>query len=338
LGNNLFKSSPVKVPGDHKFAQLNTFGRHTCGIDRDSKAWCWGTNSWGSLGSGTNISQSYVPVAVAGGLSFKKVSAGSDHSCGITLGSVLYCWGNNDWRQLGTGNNTVANSPVAVNIPEAVIDVATGAGSTCAVGVSTKAYCWGANSIGQVGDGQKINYGNVFVALPSVVVGGHAYEAIDASQQFACGLNTAGAAYCWGSNQTKLGNGPQGTDTSTPVAVSGGLTFQSLSTGFTHSCAIAPNADLYCWGSNGNGQLGVAGTHSYVPVRAANNMKAAEVAASGIGTGSGSHTCAISQDRLTVQCWGRNEYGQLGNGQTTTPASVNSAPVIVIGQKPLPQN
>jgi alpha-tubulin suppressor-like RCC1 family protein len=67
-------------------------------------------------------------------------------------------------------------------------------------------------------------------------------------------------------------------------------------------------------------------------------MLAAEVGASGIGTGSGSHTCAISQDRLTVNCWGSNEYGQLGSGLTTIPTAVNYAPVIVSGQKPLPKN
>ena len=67
-------------------------------------------------------------------------------------------------------------------------------------------------------------------------------------------------------------------------------------------------------------------------------MSAAEVAAAGIGTGSGGHTCAISVDRLTVQCFGKNEFGQLGNGQTTAPSSINSQPVIVIGQKPLPNN
>jgi alpha-tubulin suppressor-like RCC1 family protein len=62
---------------------------------------------------------------------------------------------------------------------------------------------------------------------------------------------------------------------------------------------------------------------------------ASEVAASGIATGSGSHSCAISKDRLTVLCWGRNDTGQLGNGSTTPGASSNPAPSIVVSQKPL---
>jgi alpha-tubulin suppressor-like RCC1 family protein len=63
-------------------------------------------------------------------------------------------------------------------------------------------------------------------------------------------------------------------------------------------------------------------------------IQAIEVAASGIGTGSGSHSCAISKDRLTVWCWGRNDAGQLGNGNITLGATANATPTIVVGQKP----
>jgi alpha-tubulin suppressor-like RCC1 family protein len=69
-------------------------------------------------------------------------------------------------------------------------------------------------------------------------------------------------------------------------------------------------------------------------MRAAGNLTAAEVSASGIGTGSASHTCMIASNRLTVYCFGRNDVGQLGNGATTAETSVNSGPVIVAGQKP----
>jgi alpha-tubulin suppressor-like RCC1 family protein/uncharacterized protein YjdB len=338
LGANSFSSVPLQLPGNLRFAQIATFGRHTCGVTKqDAKLYCWGANSWYQLGSGTNISQSYTPVAVSTNQSFRKVAVGSDHSCGITVGNKLYCWGNNDWRQLGTGNNSVAQTPVAIAVPGDVADVEAGPGFTCAVTMFGKTYCWGANSIGQVGDGGQISYGNAFVALPSEVVGGLSMKQVDAGNQFACGLTQNGAAYCWGSNNGKFGNGP-GNDSSSPKAVSGGINFASISTGYGHSCGVATNAELWCWGSNGNGQLGVALPNSTVPVRAANNMLASEVSAAGIGTGSGAHTCAISQDRLTVQCFGRNDVGQLGNGLTTTSTAVNSSPVIVVGQKPLPKN
>jgi alpha-tubulin suppressor-like RCC1 family protein len=55
-----------------------------------------------------------------------------------------------------------------------------------------------------------------------------------------------------------------------------------------------------------------------------------------VASGSGSYTCAISADRLTTYCWGRNDVGQLGNGATTGPDAVNSVPSAVRGQSPLP--
>ena len=74
---------------------------------------------------------------------------------------------------------------------------------------------------------------------------------------------------------------------------------------------------MYCWGSNSSGQLGSAVANGTATPTRVWSILAIEVAASGIATGSGSHSCAISKDRLTVWCWGRNDTGQLGNGATT---------------------
>ena len=168
---------------------------------------------------------------------------------------------------------------------------------------------------------------------PSLVVGGLSFASITGGQSYACGLTTGNLAYCWGSNGGKFGNGNT-TDSSSPIAVAGGHQFSMISSGFAHSCGVTLTNDVACWGSNGNGQIGTSSMTLRVP-NVVSGIKAAEVAASGIGTGSGSHSCAISKDRLTVYCWGRNEFGQLGNGATTAQAVLNPTPTIVVGQKPL---
>ena len=213
--------------------------------------------------------------------------------------------------------------------------ISAGASFTCGVATSGSTYCWGANSIGQTGDGKTINYGNVFVSTPQAVVGGLAFKSVSLGSQYACGVTNGGQGYCWGSNNTKFGSGNV-TDSSSPVAVAGGLTFRSISTGYGHACGVTTDDSVYCWGGNGNGQLGNAIQNgSNAPIRAAGTLTAAEVAASGIGTGSASHTCMISKNRLTVYCFGRDDVGQLGNGSTTSSAAINANPVIVVGQKPL---
>ena len=333
LGETVMSNVPVKLPGDLRFAQISTYGRHTCGITLGGAAYCWGYNGWGSLGNGSNAGQSATPVAVSGGITFRSISAGADHTCGVSTDNRAYCWGNNDWRQLGTGT-AFAGTPVLVSSALSFAKITAGTAFTCGITTGGDTYCWGANSIGQIGDGAKISYGNTFASTPQKVVGGQTFQSVTLGNQFACALTQIGQGFCWGSNNSKLGNGTTGVDTSTPVQMGGGVLFQTISAGYGHACGVTTTSLVYCWGANGSGQLGSTTANGSLPVRAG-SIEASEVAASGIGTGSGSHSCAISKDRLTVLCWGRNDAGQLGNGATTPGATANATPAIVVSQKPL---
>ena len=130
-------------------------------------------------------------------------------------------------------------------------------------------YCWGANSIGQIGDGGKISYGNVFVATPQKVVGGQTFQSVTLGNQFACAITPVGQGYCWGSNNSKLGTGPNGTDSSSPVQMTGGHVVPADLRRATATRAASPRAlQVYCWGSNGSGQLGATVANGSTPVRA----------------------------------------------------------------------
>ena len=333
LGANEMSNVPMKLPGNLRFSQISTYGRHTCGITSAGKAYCWGYNGWGSLGDGSNAGMSFTPVAVSGGITFRAISAGADHTCGVATDNRAFCWGNNDWRQLGTGT-VFTSSPTLVSETLRFAKITAGTSFTCGITTGNETYCWGANSIGQIGDGAKISYGNAFVSAPQKVVGNNTFQSVTLGNQFACAVTPLGQGYCWGSNSAKLGTGPNGTDSSSPVPVIGGQMFQSISAGYGHACGVTTANSVYCWGLNGSGQLGANVANGSTPVRAG-AIDAIEVAASGIGTGSGSHSCAISSNRLTVWCWGRNDAGQLGNGGTTPGATANSTPAIVVSQKPL---
>lgn len=335
VGDGVFRSEPHRVPGDHRFVQLTTFSRFTCGLTREGKAWCWGTNNWGSLGNGTNIPFSATPVAVAGNRTFTRLTAGADHACGVEAGSgQLLCWGHNDWGQFGRGNTASSNVPVPAAGGMVVSSAVVASSATCALSPAGKAWCWGANNSGQSGNGLTIPYGNQWLTTPVEVVGNRTFTSLSMGNHFVCGLTQGGQGYCWGSNLGKFGNG-NGTDSSTPVPMGSGMAFKTISAGSGHMCGVNTQDEVWCWGGNRNGQLGaVAPNGSTVPLRAGGNLRAAEVAAAGIGTGSGAHTCAISLDRLTTWCWGRNEVGQSGNGTTSLPEAVNPLPSIVVGQRP----
>lgn len=336
IGATAFSAQPVQLPGGHRFTQIATYGRSTCGIRTDSKAMCWGNNSWGALGQPTNVAFSATPQEVAGNLSFRQLSAGGDHMCGITTDAKAYCWGNNQWGQFGIGNTSSNHIPQAVGGGSSFGSITAGSQFSCAMTIGFAGFCWGADGAGQHGTGLPISFGNTYTMAARAMLNPPALTSLYASNNLACGLTAAGAAYCWGSS-TGGRLGSTGNETSTPRAVAGGLSFRNLSVGAVHSCGVTLTFEVYCWGMNVNGQLGQTLTNgSVTPIRAGGTLLASEVSAANISTGSASFTCAESKDRLTTYCWGRNDVGQLGNGTTTSDVAINSTPTIVVGQKPLP--
>ena len=124
-------------------------------------------------------------------------------------------------------------------------------------------------------------------------MGGQTFQSVTLGTH-SCAALANGTAKCWGGNSAgQLGNGTQ-TASSTPVQVSGGQVFQTISAGYGHACGVTTLFQVYCWGLNGSGQLGANVANGSTPVRAG-SVEAIEVAASGIGTGSGSHSCAMAR-------------------------------------------
>lgn len=137
-----------------------------------------------------------------------------------------------------------------------------------------------------------------------------------------CALMSDTTVRCWGSNNFgQLGDGTN-IDHTTPVEVSGLFGARQLSVGSDHACAVLDDDTVRCWGSNVNGQLGDAQTPLtswWVPVTVDGLADVVEVRAGE------DHTCALIADG-TVQCWGGNGYGQLGDGGTVP--SISAAPVV----------
>jgi alpha-tubulin suppressor-like RCC1 family protein len=112
---------PVPVAGGLSFASLSAGYYHTCGVLTTGEAHCWGRNTpnaiqetaGGQVGDGTTTNRS-APTLVAGGLLFQSVSAGETTTCGVTTTGVAYCWGDNEYGQLGTGTTVSFLAPARV--------------------------------------------------------------------------------------------------------------------------------------------------------------------------------------------------------------------------------
>jgi len=264
LGDGSTTSSlvPVPVTGGHQFVSVTVGFYHTCGLTTASAVYCWGNNEVGQLATPSG-SSSAVPVLVRGGdLLFQTVRAGLYHSCGVTSTQEAYCWGYNQYGQVGNGTTSQAvTSPAPVAGGHSFVAVGAGFAHSCAVASDGTGYCWGDGSL--LGDGSF----NGISATPRAVTGGPfatADSALGVGQEHTCALTPAGAAFCWGHNTLgELGDGST-IDRTTPVQVSGGLTFAAISVGHFVACGLTSAAVAFCWGDNVDGQLGASAPQSCV--------------------------------------------------------------------------
>jgi alpha-tubulin suppressor-like RCC1 family protein len=145
---------PRRVQGLPALAAVAAGGGHTCAIDSsvDRELWCWGLNDDGQLGDGTTTSRG-PPIQIAEPGPWRSVTAGWDHTCAIKeAGDALWCWGQGELGQLGTGESVDSPTPRPILPGTAFESVDAGAFHTCATTRDERLFCWGLNGVGAIGD------------------------------------------------------------------------------------------------------------------------------------------------------------------------------------------
>ncbi|HEY0839351.1 MAG TPA: hypothetical protein VGD74_04135, partial [Vulgatibacter sp.] len=201
VGDDLIYSAalPLPVAGEHEFTQIVAAAYNTCALDSDGAAWCWGYNEFGAVGDGSDVAISYEPVAVAGGHVFDSIAGTGSHLCGLTAAGEAWCWGGNEFGQLGSsvaGFAWSSNVPVPVDGGLVFRTIAPAANHTCALDEDGSAWCWGNDDYGQLGWANP-GFGG---PEPVRVHGGLAFESIAASGTATCARTADGSSWCWGHN------------------------------------------------------------------------------------------------------------------------------------------
>lgn len=338
LGNGTSTPSPhpIQVKGLTGVTDIDADWVHTCAATSAGKAHCWGENDGMQLGD-PNAETTYpscvpggcpLPVLVVNLDAVAAVGTGARHSCAVLSTGQAWCWGFNEFGQLGNGNMpTDSAAPAQVKSLSNVVEISGSPWHTCAVTQDNKAYCWGDNADGNLGVEDPMESD-----LPIAVPGVPNVTRVVAGEVHTCALTQGGRVFCFGANAAgQLGSGTTDAST-TPLEVSGFSGARAVTTALDHSCAVDGQGAVWCWGSNGsddnndgvpdepNGKVGK-------PTSVKNQLKPAVVAgvthAAEVSAGD-QHTCAVTHDG-EIWCWGDNTDGQLGSGtgpDSPTPLKV----------------
>ena len=300
---------------------------HSCAVNSAGGVKCWGLNTSGQVGNSGAGSYPSTPVDVTGLTSgVSSVALGDTHSCVVTSGGGVKCWGSNSSGRLGDGTTTSRSTPVSVLASAGVeltgiVAVSAGSAHSCALTSTGGVKCWGGNTSGQLGNDSVTNSSTPVDVLTSSspITPLSGVTAISVGGSYSCALMSNGTVKCWGdAAYGQLGNGNTNNQ-KTPVSVlaSAGVDLSgvsAISTGTWHACALMSDGTVKCWGDNDNYQLGNNSPDSNIPVTVPNLSGVSGIAA-------GRYTsCALKSGG--VQCWGKGELGTLGNNTTTGRSEV----------------
>lgn len=319
--------APLRPTTAAKFASIATGGLHACGITNPGDIYCWGVSFFGEVAPAANLQDCgntfgpgtlCSPVAVPSyDLRASAIVAGQFYTCALDKKGRASCWGSNIYGTGGAGSSARSQQPTSVSGGHEFAQLVAGLQHVCGVTTDHDAYCWGNDRDGQLGTGDVSPdqcSGDPCSLVPRMVVGGHKWTQLSATDRATCGVTTSNELYCWGLDvggsdglYCQIAGWFAGC-TRTPIRI-GSQSYKATGIGDVHRCEQELDGTLECWGANYWGQFGNGTTAGYSPTPVA----AAGGAAYASFVASRGANCALTSDGR-AQCWGANWAGQIGDG------------------------
>jgi alpha-tubulin suppressor-like RCC1 family protein len=295
-------------------------GRHDLALLANNTVLAWGDDTDGQLGNGSASANddAETPTVVPNLTDVVAVAAGGQFSLALLSNGTVDAWGDNSKGQLGDGSTTDSDVPVPVKGLTGATSISAGDQVSLAVLGNGTVKSWGFNNDAQLGDGTKKNSD-----VPVAVTGLTGVHAVSAGTFHALALLNNGTVEAWGDNSSdELGDGQDGGLSAVPVAVVGLSGVTAVAAGENHSAALLSNGTVDAWGENNFFELGRPQANSPggfndsdVPLAVPDVSNATAIAAGPL------YNLTLS-DKGTVEAWGDNAFGQLGNDSDATNSPV----------------
>jgi alpha-tubulin suppressor-like RCC1 family protein len=290
----------------------------------DYSGYGWGLNSHGQVGIGSSASEIDQPEPIHGLQFITAIAGGMRHSLALLADGSVYAWGFNGFGQLGDEGAAAARSPILVEHLSGVKAIAAGGEHSLALLDNGTAMAWGDDESGQLGDDRTINS-----EVPVAVKGLTGVVALSAGEEDSLALRENGTVMAWGNNEEgQLGTGSVHSS-SVPVEVKGLKDVKAIAAGGQFSMALLDDGTVEAWGDDSYDQLGNAGVLGNEPGEEENLHSTVPVAVEGLAdvtsiAAGRTHALALVQGG-TVDAWGADAEGELGNAQTEPASDVPAA-------------
>jgi alpha-tubulin suppressor-like RCC1 family protein len=309
-GTTASRSTPVKITGVSNVKAVAAGYDHTVVLTTDGKVYTWGNNSNGQLGDGSTTGRT-TPAQVGGAdiSNIKAIDAGYKYTIALGSDGTVWTWGYNNKGQLGNNTQTDSYTPQQVGTLSGSVIASIAAGYDHALSARNDGtvWAWGNNSSGQLGNNTLTDS-----LVPVQVSGLITVQYVAAGNLYSLALLNDGSVRAWGHNALgELGDGTA-TDRVTPVAVINLASTAGIVAGYDHAIARLTNGTVWTWGNNSNGQLGDNSTTARTNPQQVSTLSGAVAVSAGQND-----TLALLKADEAFRSWGRNFYGQLGDGTMT---------------------
>lgn len=237
-------------PQAKQYKDCSIGDKHSIAITTEGYLYSWGANDYGQLGLGSTVQNYLRPQKIGTDSNWSRVFANGNQSFALKTDGTLWCWGDNQNKQLGSGSSLYESVPVKVNNDTDWALVAPGFNYTLAIKTNGTLWAWGTNDFGQLGIGN-----NQITPTPIQVGTETDWKFIAAGTTHAMAIKTNGTLWAWGDNSVNaFGNGNTMSSLQ-PIQV-GTDTWKTVSAGNLFSMGIKTDGTLWGTGKNNYGQCG----------------------------------------------------------------------------------